>query len=148
MYIIYMALTSINSNFSTLNNNLELLRQSQGNQIITQNHYNHQFNNTINGGSVIIDLWENGVKKYKHIVLIGGGWGQMSNNTDFHVVYQESNNGIHFFSNGIRLNLKHNPVQGNFTYYFTERNILSRYCRVFSTSFYMISSLTSIKSTL
>ena len=143
-----MTLTLINSNFSTLNGNLELLRQTKINQIITQNHYNHQFNNTINGGSVVIDSWENGIKKYNHIVLIGGGWGQMSNNTDFHVVYQESNNGTDFFSDGVRLNLKHNPVQGNFTFYFTERSTSLRYCRIFSSSFFMISSLRSIKSTL
>jgi hypothetical protein len=146
-----MALLLINSNFSTLNTNLELLKQTESNQIITQSHYPpNQMTYIENQGSVVIDLWENGSKKYNHIVLIGDGHD--GGLPDFTIVFQESNDNINFFSDGVPLNIRviTETYQGTglFTFSLTSRNIASRYCRIYSRNFVGIGSLTSIKSTL
>jgi len=142
-----MALLLINNNFSTLNTNLELLRQTENNQVITQSHYPpNQFTYIQNQGSAVIDLWENGVKKYNHIILIGNGHD--GGLPEFTIVFQESNDNINFFSDGVPINIRVIEGAGHFTFFFTSRNIASRYCRIYSRNFVGIGSLTSIKSTL
>jgi len=144
-----MALTLINSNFSTLNGNLELLRQTKINQILIQDDYydpNNSWNYLYESGSVVIDLWENGVKKYNHVVLIARGtsWGQ----TNVNIIYQESNDNINFFSDGVPLNINYNPSLSNWTFYLPLRNIASRYCRIYALTDVLLQMLKSIKSTL
>jgi hypothetical protein len=138
-----MAITLINTNFSTLNDNLELLRQTKNNQIITQTHNTSYI---YNSGSTSIDLWENGVKIYNHIVIMG----VIQAYDNYPIVYQESNDNINFFSDGVPIVVKPNPNPGTGgdKFYFTTRNISSRYCRIYSRSYIDIHSLRSIKSSL
>jgi len=141
-----MSLTLINNNFQTLNNNLELLRQSKINQSVTQQIFT-PWNNISNNHSQTIDLWENNVKKFQKVVIVGEGY---TNNSDpIKIIFQESNiDGWtqYFFSDGVEYDII-NDGSSQASFYFEFPYIASRYCRIFLKGSLLVVKLESIKST-
>ena len=140
-----MSLELINTNFSTLNTSLELLRQSNINQSVTQ-QLRVPWTNFSNG-SLTIDTFENGVKKYRRIIITGEGTHNGELPT---IIFQEAaidNDWSGFFSDGIKFNLVED-IGGRFTFFFESPHVALRYCRLFSKSRYLSIKMTGIKYTL
>jgi hypothetical protein len=142
-----MTLTLINNNFQTLNNNLELLRQSKINQSVTQQIFN-PWNTISNNHTQAIDLWENNVKKFQRVAIVGEGY--TNNSEPIKIIFQESNvdNWTQdFYSDGIEYEIINNS-SSLVSFYFEFPYIALRYCRFFFKGSLLVIKLESIKSTL
>ena len=144
-----MSLTLINNNFQTLNNNLELLRQSKINQSVTQQIFN-PWNTISNNHTQTIDLWENNIKKFQRVVIVHVGQGYTNNSNPIKFIFQESNIDSwsqNFYSDGIEYNII-NDGSSLVSFYFKFPYIALRYCRFFFKGSLLVIKLESIKSTL